>query len=66
MSEGRVGFFNCYAFTLRNIRNTGKYYFKKTNKQIWNLNFNKNFKYFNKAKIKFDKDYFKKVINKYY
>ena len=47
-------------------RKKAKYYFKETNKQIWNLNFNKNFKYFNKAKIKFDKDYFKKVINKYY
>ena len=47
-------------------RKKAKYYFKKTNKQIWNLNFNKNLKYFDKAKIKFDKDYFKKVINKYY
>lgn len=43
-----------------------KYNIKKTNKQIWNLNFNKNLKYFKKAKIKFNKDYFIKSINKYY
>ena len=47
-------------------RKRAKYYFRESKKQIWNLNFDKNLKYFNKAKIKFDRDYFTKVINKYY
>lgn len=43
-----------------------KYSYKNTAKQKWKLDYKKNFKFFKKANLRFDRNYLSKKINKYY
>ena len=50
----------------KKLKKKANYHLLKTKKQKWDLSFNKNIKYFEKAKINFNKKYFIQAINKYY